>query len=115
MKRLATLITVCLIAAFAAQAMAAAAPATVGTRTTALRPDRLTRDRGTLREDFANYLRQHKQAALKNLSATIHGPVASPAALQHAVKAMGHLTGRKFHREGDPSGKAKEWLKRRGL
>ena len=36
MKRLATLIAVCLIAAFAAQAMAAAAPASVGTRTTAL-------------------------------------------------------------------------------
>ena len=88
-----------------------------GMRTTSLRPDRLSRDRGTLREDFANYfaLRQ-KQAAVADIATTIRDPEKSPAVRGSCSSfPVSHLSGHKFHREENPTQKAHEWLKMRGV
>jgi phospholipase C len=81
---------------------------------TSLRPDRLSRDRGTLREDFATYLRQQKEKAITELAQTIRSPEAPAVTKDYAVRTLAHLTGRKFHREPQHHQKADQWLKARG-
>lgn len=87
---------------------------TQGVHTTSLRPDKLSLDRGNLKELVARYFGNQKNKALAELARTIRDPSASDIAKDHAVRTLGHLTGRKFHRETDHRNKADQWLKRNG-
>lgn len=76
-------------------------------------PDRIARDKVSLREDVARFLKHQKEQAVPALARTIREG-ATAAERAHAVRALASITGRRFHREKDPAGKADQWLRKHG-
>lgn len=78
------------------------------------RPDRVSRDKTVdLREDVAAFIRHQKKRAMTVLAGKIRRS-ADETEREHAMRALGSMTGRHFHREQDGLRKADRWLKDRG-
>ncbi|MDB5358593.1 MAG: Phospholipase [Phycisphaerales bacterium] len=77
-------------------------------------PDRISRDKVTLRENVAKFLKHQKEQAVPALAAKIRDPKATAAERKHAVRALASITGRRFQHESDSVDKASLWLQSRG-
>jgi phospholipase C len=79
-----------------------------------IRPDRVSRDGVATRDRVAAFIKHQKQKAVKVLAAKTRDTRLGDVERMHALRALGSLTGRHFHREPDPLGSVDGWLKQRG-
>jgi hypothetical protein len=77
-------------------------------------PDRLSREKTSVRDDFAKFLMHQKMQAVSALARRIRDQSLPPAVREHAVRALAGITGRRFHHQPDKIKRADEWLRRHG-
>ena len=84
-------------------------------RVSVAEPDRLAhhRDAGPS-DNFGRFLMMRKRQAVKHLAAMIRDDSLPEDQRQHALRTLGLVTGRGYHREADGLEHAKGWLERHG-
>lgn len=67
-----------------------------------------------VKDHFMHYFRQQRRKAIPVLAGIIRDPGQPAPVRHHAVETLGHIVGRKLHKEGDPLASAEHWLSKRG-
>lgn len=84
-------------------------------RVTLAEPDKLAHHKDAKpRDDIVRFLMRRKRQAVAHFARQIRDDSLAPAQRDHAVQALGVLTGRKYHRERHGLDSARAWLKRHG-
>ncbi len=64
-------------------------------------PDRISREKGNLRDQFAKFVKHQKQMAVPMLAKTIHDTTLPMEQREHAAHTLSLIAGRGFHRQPD--------------
>ena len=77
-------------------------------------PDRLSREKGALKDDVAKFIKHQKQKVVPILARQIRDTTLPEELRERAANTLSLIAGRGFHRKADKVEEAKRWLDRHG-